>query len=108
LVGSTSGRRLERDAHLIGDWLEALQQTGPTGLGVRAKRWSPPALDAVQQATLKAAVQAAPSEVGVDLAKWTWKGVRQFVEERFECLLSSRTCLNYLHRLGFVVKRSKK
>jgi transposase len=57
---------------------------------------------------LKAAVQAAPSEVGLDLAKWTWKGVRQFVQERFDYLLSSRTCLNYLHRLGFVVKRPKK
>jgi transposase len=57
---------------------------------------------------LKAAVQAAPSAVGLDLAKWTWKGVRQFVQERFGCLLSSRTCLNYLHRLGFVQKRPKK
>jgi transposase len=53
-------------------------------------------------------VQAAPSGVGLDLAKWTWKGVRQYVQERFDCLLSSRTCLNYLHRLGFVVKRPKK
>jgi len=57
---------------------------------------------------LKAAVQAAPSVVGVDLAKWNWKGVRQFVKEHFDCWLSSRTCLNYLHRLGFVLKRPKK
>ncbi|MDO9066035.1 MAG: IS630 family transposase, partial [Chloroflexota bacterium] len=76
--------------------------------GVRAKWWSPPALDPAQQATLKAAVQTAPSVVGLDLAKWTWKWVRQFVQERFDCLLSSRTCLNYLHRLGFVLKRPKK
>ena len=34
--------------------------------------------------------------------------VRQFVQERFGVSLSSRTCLNYLHRLGFVVKRPKK
>ncbi len=53
-------------------------------------------------------MQAAPSAEGLELAKWTWKGVRQFVEERFHCLLSSRTCLNYLHRLGFVLKRPKK
>ncbi len=68
----------------------------------------PPALDQAQQATLKAAVQAAPSVVGLGLAKWTWKGVRQFVKEHFDCILSSRTCLNYLHRLGFVLKRPKK
>jgi hypothetical protein len=57
---------------------------------------------------LKAAVQAAPSAAGLDLANWNWKVVRQFVEERFGRLLSSRSCLNYLHRLGFVLKRPKK
>ncbi|MGB6063631.1 MAG: IS630 family transposase [Desulfomonilaceae bacterium] len=81
---------------------------GTDGTDVRAERWFPPALDPAQQATLKAAVLETPRAAGLDLAKWTWKGVRQFVEERFHCLLSSRTCLNYLHRLGFVVKQPKK
>lgn len=54
------------------------------------------------------AVQAAPQAAGLELANWNWKVVRQFVQERFGVLLSSRTCLNYLHRLGFVVKRPKK
>ena len=53
-------------------------------------------------------MQAAPSAAGLDLANWNWKVVRQFVQERFGRLLSSRSCLNYLHRLGFVVKRPKK
>jgi len=53
-------------------------------------------------------VQAAPRAAGLDLANWNWKVVRQFVQERFGRLLSSRSCLNYLHRLGFVVKRPKK
>jgi transposase len=44
----------------------------------------------------------------VNLAKWNWKGVRQFVQQRFGLWFSSRTCLNYLHRLGFVRKRPKK
>ncbi len=57
---------------------------------------------------MKAAVQAAPSAEGVELAKWTWKGVRQYIKEQFQVVLSSRTCLNYLHRLGFVVTRPKK
>lgn len=57
---------------------------------------------------MKAAVQAAPSAVGLELANWNWKAVRQFVQTRFALRLSSRTCLNYLHRLGFVVKRPKK
>lgn len=53
-------------------------------------------------------MQAAPRAAGLDLANWNWKVVRQFVHERFGRLLSSRSCLNYLHRLGFVVKRPKK
>jgi transposase len=68
------GEALDRDAHTIGDWLEALRQKGPTGLEFEQSGGPPPALDQAQQATLKAAVQTAPSVVGLDLAKWTWKG----------------------------------
>ncbi len=57
---------------------------------------------------MKAAVQAAPRAAGIDLANWNWKAVRQFVKERFGRWLSSRSCLNYLHRMGFVLKRPKK
>ncbi len=34
--------------------------------------------------------------------------MRQFVSKRFGIGLSRSTCLNYLHRLGFVLKRPKK
>ena len=42
------------------------------------------------------------------LANWSWKVVRQFVQDRFGQVLSRSSCLNYLHRLGFVLKRPKK
>ena len=42
------------------------------------------------------------------MANWNWKGVRQFVQRRFGYRLSRSSCLNYLHRLGFVLKRPKK
>ena len=54
------------------------------------------------------AVQAAPAAAELDGANWNWKAVRQFVDKRFGLQLSSRSCLNYLHRLGFVLKRPKK
>ena len=54
------------------------------------------------------AVQRSPREAGIDLADWNWKVVRRFVQERFSVTLSRSSCLNYLHRLGFVVKRPKK
>ena len=49
-----------------------------------------------------------PEKAGIDLVNWNWKVVRRFVQERFGLLLSSSSCLNYLHRLGFVLKRPKK
>jgi hypothetical protein len=57
---------------------------------------------------VKAAIQGAPREVGIDLADWNWKVVRQFVRERFGLALGRSGCLKYLHRLGFVLKRPKK
>ncbi len=57
---------------------------------------------------MKAAVQSPPEQVGLDVANWTWKGVRAFVEQRCGRRLSRSSCLNYLHRLGFVLKRPKK
>ena len=45
---------------------------------------------------------------GIEMANWNWKVVRQFVSKRFGISLSCSDCLNYLHRLGFVLKRPKK
>jgi transposase len=57
---------------------------------------------------LKAAVQAPPRAVGIEAADWNWKVVREFVERHFGVRLCRSSCLNYLHRLGFVLKRPKK
>jgi len=57
---------------------------------------------------LKAAVQAPPREAGIELADWNWKVVREFIEKSFGKQLCRSSCLNYLHRLGFVLKRPKK
>ena len=68
----------------------------------------PPALEEAQRAELRAAVQELPANAGIGLANWNWKVVYQFVRERFGISLSRSSCLNYLHRLGFVLKRPKK
>jgi hypothetical protein len=60
------------------------------------------------QAGLKVAVQAAPAEVGIALANWNWKVVRQFLEARCGIRRSRSACLRSLHRLGFVYQRPKK
>ena len=77
-------------------------------LDIRADRGFPPALGETQQAELTGAVQELPDISGIEMANWNWKVVRQFVSKRFGIGLSRSTCLNYLHRLGFVLKRPKK
>ena len=57
---------------------------------------------------MKAAVQEFPEQAGIELANWYWRGVRQFVSERFGIELSRSSCLNWLHRLGFALRRPKK
>ncbi len=57
---------------------------------------------------MKAAVQELPANVDIGLANWNWKAVWKFVLERFGISLSRSSCLNWLHRLGFVLKRPKK
>ena len=57
---------------------------------------------------MKAAVQAAPQEAEITSANWNWKVVRIFIQKRLGRLLGRSSCFNYLHRLGFVVKRPKK
>ena len=49
-----------------------------------------------------------PEQAGIELANWFWRVVRRFVSERFGIELSRGSCLNYLHRLGFVLRRPKK
>ncbi len=53
-------------------------------------------------------MQELPSQAGIELSNWNWKAVRRHVQERFGSALSRSSCLNYLHRLGFVLKRPKK
>ena len=57
---------------------------------------------------MKAAIQGAPRDVGINRGGWNWKVVRRYVRERFRVTLGRSSCLNYLHRLGFVLKRPKK
>jgi transposase len=52
-------------------------------------------------------VQGSPRAVGLEAGDWTWKVVRLFCRERFGVTLCRSSCLNYLHRLGFVVRRPK-
>jgi len=54
------------------------------------------------------AVQAAPSEVGIPLANWNWRAVRQFIEARCGVRPCRSACTRSLHQLGFAYKHPKK
>ena len=107
LTAAATAEALERDPHTIGRWALAFAESGPAAL-IFEQTGVPPALDQAQQEELKAAVQQPPAAAGIELANWYWKAVHQFIWERFGGSLSRSSCLNYLHRLGFVLKRPKK
>ena len=109
LTASGTAQALGRDAHTIGRWAAAFGEGGPAALIFEQTGGSPPpALGETQQAELTGAVQELPEMSGIEMANWNWKVVRQFVSKRFGIGLSRSACLNYLHRLGFVLKRPKK
>jgi hypothetical protein len=68
----------------------------------------PPVLNSTEQAELKAVVQDTPRAAGIDLASRNWKVVRLFVKQHFGRKLYCSSCVNYLHRLGFALKRPRK
>jgi hypothetical protein len=78
---------LERDAHTIGAWAEKFGQQGPAGL---AFEQSGGALRPRPDATSDTEGGGAgyPAEAGMALANWSWKVVRQFVQDRFGQVLS--------------------
>ena len=99
---------LERAPHTIGNWLANFRRAGAQGLVFEQTGGSPPVLSRGEQNQLKSAVQNPPGEAGIELSNWNWKVVRQFLKRGFDLGLSRSSCLNYLHRLGFVLKRPKK
>ena len=99
---------LERDPHTIGRWASAFGEGEPAALIFEQSGGSPPRLTRGSGRSCKAAVQELPEQAGIQLANWYWKGVRQFVWERFGISLSRSSCLNWLRRLGFAFKRPKK
>ena len=99
---------LEREPHTIGNWLANFRRAGAQGLVFEHTGVPPPTLNAGQQDQLKSAVLNLPGEAGIELSNWNWKVVRQFLKRSFDLGLSRSSCLNYLHRLGFVLKRPKK
>ena len=86
--------------------MSAFGEGGPAALIFEPTGGSHPP-DQAQQERLKGAVEQPPAAAGIELANWYWKGGRQFILERFGFSLRRSSCLNYLHRLGFVLKRPK-
>ena len=106
---------LERDPHTIGRWAAAFGEGGPAALIFEQSGGSPPVLGERQQAAggTEGGSPRVAGAAGIGLANWTLrqaqeKGVHQFIWERFGISLSRSSCLNYLHRLGFALKRPKK
>ncbi len=104
------GRALERDAHTIGQWVKAFARAVPrrwfSSKAVVPPRVGRGATRGVEGSGTGLAVGGGHQRVELD-----WKVVRQYVADHFGLTLSRsppQADLNYLHRLGFVLKRPRK
>ena len=101
------GRALERDAHTIGQWVKAFAQGGPKALVFEqtggSSRVGCGATKGVEGGGAGVAVAGGHQPVQLEL-----EGFAALVRDRFGLTLSRSNCLNYLHRLGFVLKRPRK
>ena len=86
------------DPHTIGWWAAAFGEGGPEALILEQTGGSPRPL------SLGEAEQDLPVAVGIGMANWNWRVVREFVALWFGISLSRSSCLNYLHRLEFAFK----
>ena len=87
-TSSATAQALERDPHTIGQWASAFGEGGLAALIF--EQTGGPAFGETQQVVLRAAVQELPAAVGIGLANWNWKVVRQFASERFGISLCRR------------------
>ena len=106
-TASATAEALDRDPHTIGRWAAAFGEGGPAALIFEQSGGSPRPRRGVASVAEGGGAGVA-CHGGMELANWNWKVVHQFVSERFGISLSRSSCLNYLHRLGFVLKRPKK
>ena len=107
-TASAAAEALERDPHTIGRWAAVFGEGGPGALIFEQSGGAPTVLGERQQAELRA-VQQPPAIVGTELANWNWKvSAAVCPGERFGISLCRSSCLNCLHRLGFVLKRPRK
>ncbi len=106
-TASAAAQALERDPHTIGPWHSAFNEGGvralifeQTGGSSRAQRGAASGVVGSGAGTTSCA--------GIGMANWIWRMVQQFAARRYGIGLSRNSCLNYLHRLGFVLKWPKK
>ena len=84
-----------------------LRRGNTCGHDVRSyRRFSPPLTR--RSIGVEGAVRQPPAAAVIALASWYLSGIRRFVWERLGIELRRSRCLNYLHRLGFVLKRTRK
>jgi transposase len=98
---------LDRDPHTIGEWLATFRQAGPAGPAFEQTGGSPRSQPRAAS-RVESRGPGAPPAAGIEMADWNGKVVREFVQRRFGVGLARSSCRNYLHRLGFVLKRPKK
>lgn len=107
------GQRRGRIAALLGvgctsleRWIHEVNQSGATSLVPKHHPGRPPSLNPNLQAQLKKDLEKSPDKFGLPRAAWDGTMLVIHLKERFGVKLKVRQARNWMHRLGYTVKRA--
>ncbi len=87
-------------------WIRDANTRGVAGVQDRPRPGRPPRLTPAVARRLAAALERAPTEVGVRRARWDGLAVVEYLRTVCGVRIQPRQARNWLHRLGFVLKAS--
>jgi transposase len=107
------GQRRGRIAALLGlgrtsleRWVHEVNQTGAVSLVPKPHAGRPPSLSPDLQARLKRDLEESPHKFGLPRAAWDGPMLVVHLKERFGVKLEVRQAQNWMHRLGYSLKRA--
>lgn len=87
------------------DWIHKANDEGLKSLADRSRAGRPARLDLKAVKKLETALEKSPRDFGLSRSRWDGVVVVEFLQKNCGVVLKPRQARNWLHRLGFVIRR---
>jgi transposase len=89
----------------VTDWIHKANKEGLKSLVDQPRPGRPARMDAKAAAKLEEALSRSPQEYGLSRSRWDGVVVVEFLQKNLGVALQPRQARNWMHRLGFVIRR---